>query len=88
MEQSMNSKEQFSKEIISAYKFDGGSVIMGGAMLDKECLNEHFVRLPLETFNRHGLISGATGTGKTKTLQILAEQLSHKGVPSLIMDIM
>ncbi len=56
-------------------------------MLDKEVMKESFVRLPLKTFNRHGLIAGATGTGKTKTLQILAEQLSAKGVPSLVMDI-
>ena len=50
-------------------------------------MTESFVRIPLETLNRHGLIAGATGTGKTKTLQILAEQLSAKGVPSLVMDI-
>lgn len=80
-------KDKFSKEITQAYRFEGASIIMGGAMLDNNCLPDHFVRLPLKTLNRHGLISGATGTGKTKTLQILAEQLSNKGIPSLIMDI-
>ena len=81
------SKEKFTKEIRSAYSFENESVIMGAAMLDKEVLTESFVRIPLSTLNRHGLIAGATGTGKTKTLQILAEQLSAKGVPSLIMDV-
>lgn len=55
-------------------------------MYDGECQTEHFVRIPLGMMNRHGLIAGATGTGKTKTLQIVAEQLSLSGVPSLIMD--
>ena len=56
-------------------------------MLDGKALHETFVRLPLKMFNRHGLIAGATGTGKTKTLQIIAEQLSANGVPSLVMDV-
>ena len=56
-------------------------------MLDGECQTNSFVKVPLSTLNRHGLIAGATGTGKTKTLQILAEQLSLRGVPSLLMDI-
>ncbi len=83
----MSNKEQFIEEIREGYRFDEESIIMGGAMLDGQCLPENFVRIPLATLNRHGLIAGATGTGKTKTLQILAEQLSGKGVPSLIMDI-
>ncbi len=60
---------------------------MGGAMIDGKCLSDTFVKIPLKTLNRHGLIAGATGTGKTKTLQCLAEQLAEKGVPSLLMDI-
>jgi len=56
-------------------------------MLDGEPLTNRLVKVPLRTLNRHGLIAGATGTGKTKTLQILAEQLSAVGVPSLLMDI-
>ncbi|MDG2449436.1 MAG: DUF853 family protein, partial [Saprospiraceae bacterium] len=81
------SKEKFIEEIKSGYIFEGDSILLGGATYDEECQKELFVRLPLQTLNRHGLISGATGTGKTKTLQILTEQLSARGVPSLIMDI-
>ena len=69
------------------YAFEGESILLGAAKLGDEVLSEQFIRIPLETLNRHGLIAGATGTGKTKTLQILAEQLSSKGVPSLVMDI-
>ncbi|MCB0742980.1 MAG: DUF853 family protein, partial [Ignavibacteriae bacterium] len=52
-----------------------------------ETLTNAFVKVPLKTLNRHGLIAGATGTGKTKTLQVLAENLSDKGIPVLLMDI-
>ena len=52
-----------------------------------ECVPNTHVKIPLKTINRHGLIAGATGTGKTKTLQVFAEQLSLKGVPSLLMDL-
>ena len=45
------------------------------------------VKIPLKTMNRHGLIAGATGTGKTKTLQVISEQLSEKGIPVLLMDV-
>ena len=83
----MDRKELFLSQISTGYSFKGESIILGATMLDKEVLKESFVRLPLRTFNRHGLIAGATGTGKTKTLQILVEQLSAKGVPSLVMDI-
>jgi len=60
---------------------------MGAAMLDGEGVPGAVVKIPLRTMNRHGLIAGATGTGKTKTLQIIAEQLSENGVPVLLMDI-
>ena len=83
----MSKKEQFLKTIEEGYNFEGRFVILGGAMLEGECQTESFVKVPLSTMNRHGLIAGATGTGKTKTLQILAEQLSLRGVPSLLMDI-
>lgn len=56
-------------------------------MLDREAMEGLQVKIPLKTLNRHGLIAGATGTGKTKTLQIIAEQLSAQGIPSLLMDI-
>lgn len=83
----MSKVDQFKQEIESAYQFEGDSIDMGAAMLEGEVLTNTVVRLPLKTFNRHGLIAGATGTGKTKTLQIIAEQLSANGVPSLVMDI-
>ena len=56
-------------------------------MLDGETIKDAFIKVPLKTLNRHGLIAGATGTGKTKTLQVMAENLSEKGIPSLLMDI-
>lgn len=83
----MADKQDFLAEINDRYQFEGESLIMGAAMYDHEVQTDHFVRIPLSTLNRHGLISGATGTGKTKTLQIVLEQLSEKGVPSLVMDV-
>lgn len=80
-------KEQFISTISEKYTFKGESIIIGGAMLDGECQTDTLVRLPLKMFNRHGLIAGATGSGKTKTLQIISEQLANQGVPSLLMDI-
>ena len=56
-------------------------------MLGEETITNAFVKLPLKTINRHGLIAGATGTGKTKTLQVFAENLSEAGVPVLLMDV-
>ncbi len=83
----MDKKETFIRTIETGYSFEGPSIVLGGAMYDQQPINGLHVRLPLATLNRHGLIAGATGTGKTKTLQILAEQLSKQGVPSLVMDI-
>lgn len=75
------------KAVEEAYAFEGPSFTLGTAMLAGEPLPAATVRMPLSTLNRHGLIAGATGTGKTKTLQIVAEQLSRAGVPSLLMDV-
>lgn len=83
----MADKQAFQEQITSGYTFKGDYVLLGGAMLDGECVEGLQVKAPLKTFNRHGLIAGATGTGKTKTLQGLAEQLSQKGVSVLVMDI-
>jgi hypothetical protein len=83
----MSKKEQFTSQVNAGYTFKGDCLELGGAMLDKECLPGTLVKVPLKTMNRHGLIAGATGGGKTKTLQILAEQLSAKSVPVLLMDI-
>ena len=83
----MSMKEKFIEEIKNAYAFKGDFITLGGAMYEGECVNNLLVNIPLKTLNRHGLISGATGTGKTKTLQIIAEQLSSKSIPVLLMDV-
>jgi DNA helicase HerA-like ATPase len=80
-------KKEFFDHITSGYSPKGQSITMGAAMLNGEAIKEAYVKIPLKTMNRHGLIAGATGTGKTKTLQIIAEQLSKQGVPTLLMDI-
>ena len=83
----MTNSEKFIKDIADGNTFKGDFITLGAAMLDGETKTNSFVNVPLKTMNRHGLIAGATGTGKTKTLQVLAENLSEKGVPVLLMDI-
>ncbi|HUW93767.1 MAG TPA: helicase HerA-like domain-containing protein [Bacteroidales bacterium] len=83
----MSKREDFFRHINEGYATKGDAIILGGAMLDGEPLADAFVKVPLKTLNRHGLIAGATGTGKTKTLQVISEQLSEKGIPVLVMDV-
>lgn len=83
----MSKKEDFIKHINEGYTAKGETIILGGAILDGEAIADTFVKIPLKTLNRHGLIAGATGTGKTKTIQVLSEQLSSFGIPVLMMDI-
>jgi len=81
------SKDDFISSISKGYQPEGESISLGVPLFENVLLPEVSIKLPLKTFNRHGLIAGATGTGKTKTLQVLAENLSEKGIPVLLMDI-
>jgi len=70
-----------------AFPTGPAQVTLGAPLHEGECLPEPLVSLPLAMINRHGLIAGATGTGKTKTLQLVAEQLSAAGVPVFLADL-
>jgi len=83
----MSDNQAFLDHINEGYKTKGDFLTMGAAMLQGETITNAHVKVPLKTLNRHGLIAGATGTGKTKTLQVIAENLSEKGIPVLLMDI-
>jgi DNA helicase HerA-like ATPase len=79
--------QSFRDEMTAGYALTEPSIIIGSPMLDGELYNEARVQVGLSMMNRHGLIAGATGTGKTKTLQLLAGELSKVGVPVFISDI-
>ncbi|MGX1778502.1 helicase HerA-like domain-containing protein [Nocardia brasiliensis] len=76
-----------AQEIAAGYAFDGVALELGTVVVDGEVDTTARVRIPMRTMNRHGLVAGATGTGKTKTLQGIAEQLSRAGVPVVLADI-
>jgi DNA helicase HerA-like ATPase len=73
--------------IAQGYAFEGAALELGSVVLDSVAYPSAPIRVPLGMLNRHGLIAGATGTGKTKTLQVLTEQLSAAGVPVVVADI-
>ncbi|MGY1744108.1 helicase HerA-like domain-containing protein [Blastococcus sp. SYSU D00695] len=73
--------------IAAGYAVDGPALHLGAVVVDGRAEPTAQVGLPLAVLNRHGLIAGATGTGKTKTLQLLAKQLSAAGVPVLVADL-
>ena len=83
----MTTNDDFIRVITEGYASKGDSILLGSAMLNGNPLPNAQVKIPLKTLNRHGLIAGATGTGKTKTIQVLSEQLSSFGIPVLMMDI-
>jgi DNA helicase HerA-like ATPase len=73
--------------LAKAYDIEGPALELGSVVIDSEPHPDARVRMPLSMLNRHGLVAGATGTGKTKTLQLMAEQLSAAGVPVFLADI-
>jgi DNA helicase HerA-like ATPase len=73
--------------VAPGYAFGGAALELGGLMRNATDLTDVHIRIPLGMLNRHGLVAGATGTGKTKTLQLMAEQLSTAGVPVFAADI-
>src|SRR5213083_3059756 len=77
----------FRKDMAAGYTLDEPAIVLGSPLLGAEVLPEVRVQVALAMLNRHGLIAGATGTGKTKTLQLLAGQLSKAGVPVFVADI-
>ena len=83
----MVTNEQFLDAVKSGYSFKGESLKIGRAMYKGVVVEGADILLPLKTLNRHGLIAGATGTGKTKTLQLISEGLSNASVPVLLLDI-
>ncbi|GAA5159078.1 DUF853 family protein [Pseudonocardia eucalypti] len=83
----MGDKAGAAREIAAGYVSSGAVLELGSVYLDGKADPGALVRVPLAMLNRHGLVAGATGTGKTKTLQNLAEQLSGAGVPVVMADI-
>ncbi|MEP7253921.1 MAG: helicase HerA-like domain-containing protein [Ginsengibacter sp.] len=83
----MSNQDSFIDQMKKGYTFKGETLKIGAAILDGEVISEAEVLLPLSTLNRHGLLAGATGTGKTKSFQMIAEGLSNASIPVLLMDI-
>ena len=83
----MADSTKFVQTITDGYTSKGDYIVLGAALLNGVPQKEALVKLPLKTLNRHGLIAGATGTGKTITLQVIAENMCAKGIPVLLMDL-
>ena len=83
----MTQQQSAAAEIAAGYASEGRAVELGAVLVEGAVESTAHVRLPLAMMNRHGLVAGATGTGKTKTLQLIAEQLSAAGVPVVMADV-
>ena len=81
------SEPSLPEKVRPGYVFEGPALELGALMVDASTQSDVAIRIPLAMLNRHGLVAGATGTGKTKTLQLMAEQLSAYGVPVFAADI-
>lgn len=81
------STDKFIQAINQSYTFKNPSIYLGGGIYDSEILAEAKVNLSLAMMTRHGLVTGATGSGKTRTLQLIAEQLSAAGIPVFMPDV-
>ena len=79
--------EDIPQQIAQGYATEGAALELGALVLDGQAHPASRIRMPLSMLNRHGLVAGATGTGKTKTMQLMAEQLSAAGVPVFLADI-
>ncbi len=79
--------EDIVEAVKAGYATDGIALELGALVVDDAAEPDAGVRIPLSVLNRHGLVAGATGTGKTKTLQMMTEQLSAAGVPVFVADV-
>src|SRR5688572_1730485 len=77
----------YKETLTQAYSFTTPSIEIGHAIREGVVQPDLPIRIPIAMMNRHGLIAGSTGTGKTRTLQLLAESLSRAGVPTFVSDI-
>lgn len=80
------SKENFTEAIRRSYTTPSPAIYLGAGVYQGQIVSDAKVNLPLRMMNRHGLVTGATGSGKTRTLQLVAEQLSAAGVPVFMPD--
>ncbi len=83
----MADKNAYTEKIKTSYTSAGDHIYMGAGVLENEIIAEAQVKIALRMMNRHGLVAGATGTGKTRTLQVISEALSDKGVPVFLLDV-